>query len=236
MRAAVARGWVRFSETFESNLDFLYLDVLGWVTIGLGLLADPVEMLARMGVEFYWPGPGRVSACTADVRAAHAAVKAATALERGGGVAFGALPGNAIRATPESLAKAADYTLAKNEANVRKYFPGWDTFPAAGQMLILSMAWAMGSHAFGRWPHFVARVNEGDWLAVAVPHDDPSSCLMSEHGENEGFHLRNLASLELAKAAAFAVDHGLEEELDVDALLAAAKMARAAEGTAPARA
>ena len=146
------------------------------------------------------------------------------------------LPGNAIRATRESLAKAAAYKLAQNETNVRKYFPGWDTFPAAGQMLILSMAWAMGSHAFGAWPHFCARVNEGDWLAVAVPHEDPSSCLMSEHGENDSFHLRNLASLELAQAAAFAVDHGLEEELDVDAVIAGAKVARAAERTAPARA
>jgi GH24 family phage-related lysozyme (muramidase) len=227
MRQAVMGGWVLFSTDFESDLDWFYLDVFGWVTIGLGLLADPYPLVHAMGLEFYWPSTG-TEACTADVESAYRAVKAAKKLAGGGGKAFRYVKGNEIRATRESLARAAQRKLLQNEVLVRKFFPAWDSFPAAGQLLIMSMTWAMGAEKWHEWPHFCARVNAGDWSAVDVPHDDRNSCLMSEAHQNESFQRRNLASRELARRAAAAVASGNLDELDVAEVLHAAHLAQQA--------
>lgn len=232
MRQSVVDQWVMFSEDFESDCDWLYLDVECFATIGIGLLADPFPLVHAMGLDFYWPSNSEPASST-DIENAYRVVKAARHLARGGGKAYRYVRGNEIRATKESLARAAQRKLRLNEAGVRRFFPGWDTFPAPGQALIMSMDWAMGTGRFVSFPHFCARVNAGDWAAVAVLRDDPNSCQMNEQNENESFHRRNCASLELARLAAAAVESGDLESLDVPAVLvrahemSAATLARA---------
>lgn len=223
MRKAVGEQFFDFTIEFEADLDCLHLDVDGLVTIGPGLLVDPIALLA--GIDFYWPSSGQ-RATAADVADAWNAVHHAQDLREEGGGHFAGL--TVIRATRESLARVATARLARAESDLRRFFPGWERFPAPGQLLILSMAWAMGAGAFSRWPHFRAAVNAGDWAAVAAPRGVPASCQMDEARQNASFRLRNAADLELAKAAAFAVDHGLEDELDVAGVLARAKAALAA--------
>jgi len=218
IRPSVLDQWVPFSVTFESFLDFLYLDDEGLVTIGMGLLVDPQKYLA--GIDFVFPATGK-PAGPADVAAAWLKVKGLQKLAKGGGAAFASF--TTIRATADSLTRAAQRKLAADVALLLPFFPAFAAFPAAGQLLILSMAWAMGPEEFAKWPHFCAAVNAGDWAAVAVPHGAPASCEMSEVGENASFHLRNLANLELAKAAAIAVEHELLDDLDVASIIAAAR-------------
>jgi len=224
MRQTVLDQFVMFTEDFESNVDWLYLDVDGYVTIGLGLFVEPVSQLTAMGIEFVWPATGAPVA-RADVEKAWAKVKGMQYLREDGGGAFA--PATSIRATKASLARAAERRLLGQEVTIRKLFPGWDDFPAPGQLLIVSMSWAMGPQKLRLFPNFCSAVNLGHWAAVAVPHGEPASCQMSEVGQNESFRRRNVANLELARRAVTALAGGGVDELDVPSVLAFAREERA---------
>jgi GH24 family phage-related lysozyme (muramidase) len=232
MRQVVLGGWWTFTTDFESDLLSLYPDVAGWVTIGPGLLADPVQLLAAMDIEFRRISDGEL-ATSEEVSVQWSLVKSKRALGKLGGAKFLERVPPRLRATPESVERAAQRKLLQNEAGIRRFFPGWDAFPAPGQMLISSITWAIGAGAWVHWPNFCTAVNAGRWAAVAVPHGAPASCQMNEHGENDSFRRRNAANLELAKRAVVALAGGGVDELDVRSVLLAAYAATGQ--TVPAR-
>ena len=201
MRQAVLDGFLGFTQTFESYLTFLYLDVDGLVTIGYGNLVDPVESV--QGLEFAHPD-GTI-ATQAEVNQAWQIVKSQQASRAQGGDHYAKF--TSIRATPAAIQKLCEQKLAQIDQDVRKFFPAWDSFPAKAQLGITSMCWAMGSGRLLDFVHFRAMANLENWAAVAVPHSDPNSCMMNEQGENQSFHLRNLANVELFRRASLPNDN-----------------------------
>ena len=200
-------NFVSWTQTYEGYVSWFYCDVLGYVTIGYGNLADPYALVS--GLTFV--NTDDTPSTPAQVLAAWKAVKALHALAPEGGGTFARF--TSVRATKDSIIKLCAAKLAQLESQSRKFFPGWDDFPADGQLLVMSMSWAMGALAFAHWPHFCAAVNAGDWAAVAVPHGEPASCQMNEDGQNASFKARNAANMQLALNAAQAVTNGTVEAL-----------------------
>lgn len=149
----------------------LYLDAAGLVTIGIGNLVDPPNLLA--GIEFVRPNGER--ATPSEISQAWLAVHNAQA-QRGIG---GAKPFwktlTSIRATEASIAALCDRKLTAAEAIALHWFPEWESWPWKAQLGVLSMIWAMGDE-FARFPHFVAACRDLNWAAAAV------ECHMSEVG------------------------------------------------------
>lgn len=212
MRDAARAGFLGFTQRFEGATAYLYLDVKGLVTIGFGNLVDPVTLLS--GLTFRHPD--KTPATSAEVLAAWHAVKGRVDLAQDGGGAFAGLPGNAIRADEASILALCQRRLARNDLSLAVWFAGWSGFSADAQLLIHSMAWAMGTNEFVRWPHFVSAAIEGRWWDVATPHGVPASCQMDEARQNDSFKRRNAANLVLAQnativaASSASVDGGLD--------------------------
>jgi GH24 family phage-related lysozyme (muramidase) len=167
MYPSVAAAWVPINKQLEGFLTFLYLDTLGYVTTGMGDLCDPVASALALP----WVQHDGTPATAAQVTAAWAAVDACRTAPKGTlqpsglatqyGQAFA--PITSIRLTDDGVAQTILKQVARNEVELRKAFPAYDTMPADGQFAVLSMAWAMGSGFPATFKQFTAAVNAGDW-------------------------------------------------------------------------
>jgi GH24 family phage-related lysozyme (muramidase) len=210
VRDAVRAGALGFTVRFEGYRDKFYLDVRRLVTIGFGNLADPAALV--QGLDFVLADGS--PATYVEIAASWSAVKNDTTIDPEDGSAdYGALPGNIVRATRESIERLCMRKFAQNELALTHWFPGIFSFCADAQLLLASMTWAMGAGAFAKWPHFTAAVNRGDWRATAQKHGVPTSCQMDETGQNDAFRRRNAANLVLAKNAAIVSECGMDPEV-----------------------
>lgn len=157
MKVAVRNAFFAFSESFESLVDWLYLDVKGFVTIGLGDLVDPPALMA--GLVFL--RPDKSVATSSEIQAAWLKVKNLQSQAKAGGGTFANV--TSLRATHESIAKLVDAKLGLNESILTKAFPQWEEWPANAQMATLSMAWAYGAEFTHTWPKFTAACLRRDW-------------------------------------------------------------------------
>jgi hypothetical protein len=140
-------------------LNFMYTDAENYVTTGMGDLADPVSLALAMP----WKNPDGSLADSGSVTDQWTAVK-------NGGVnsSVNAGPLSTIRLDPSDIQVLVNAKLTANETQLKTYFPNWESFPADGQMAILSMAWAMGAGFPATFPAFTAAVNNNDWTTAAA--------------------------------------------------------------------
>lgn len=197
MRAQVAARFWAFSEYFEGLVDWLYLDVKRLVSIGVGLLFDP---LPASSVAFVVDGR---PATQAEVAAAWSIVKRSTLDPKKGGGQYATL--TRVRATRVSLEAFEARKLLSTEASLKTYFPTWDTWCCDAQLAVLSMGWAFGEHFPQTWPHFTAACNAGDWNEAAR-QAVPSASEMSK--QNDSFHKRIAANVKHLLAAAACTSNG----------------------------
>lgn len=198
----VRAGFFEFTRQFEGDVPYMYLDVLGFVTTGVGNLVDP--MFATLSLPWR-----RVSGELADaneVRAEWYRVKSmpkalvfthyhsATGLHLDD-AAIAALVGSKVEAFATELTR---------------HFAAFAAFPAEAQTAILSMAWAMGAGFPLTWPRFSASVRARDWRACAA------NCAIRSEG-NAGVIPRNRANAALFLAAADVRATPLDGVLPVDA-------------------
>lgn len=222
MRAVVRAAFPAFNKPFEGRLPFMYLDVKGLVTTGVGNLIDP--MADALGLPWRHKLDG-LPATRAEIVADWNTVKAAQALRRLGGGHFAQL--TKLYLDEDAIDALVLRRLDANEAGLRKGYPGWDSFPAPAQLAIHSMAWGLGT---GRlvpgstflFPHFRAAANSENWATCAGPPgcaDTDPSCrgeawiegngLPGPNPANPGLHPRNLANRELFFQAAAGADPDL---------------------------
>lgn len=162
MRAAVQEHFVEFVSEFEGSVNFMYLDVKGLVTTGIGNLIDPLPLATRLP----WTCMGLRDASTEEVRDGWLVVKGRQDLRMHGGMAYKDVC--ELRLPQIAIANLVHERLEEDEMELRHYFPAWTSFCADAQLGILSMAWAMGVGRFHDFPHFVHAANAGDWLTAAV--------------------------------------------------------------------
>jgi GH24 family phage-related lysozyme (muramidase) len=192
MRKVVADSFLDWNIPFEGLTTWMYLDIKGLVTTGVGNLIDPVSA----AVALPWRRAGGALASDQEKRDGWALVKARQDLKSYGGSAFrAACPLYLDRSAVDALVRVR---LFANDALLRQRFPGFDAWPADAQLAAHSMAWGMGAGGFTGFPRFSAAAQAQDWVTCA------KECRMQP--DVGGLKRRNDANQALFLAAATAAD------------------------------
>lgn len=197
MHASVNDAFPAFSKRFEGYVQWMYLDIKGLVTVGVGNLIDPEPN--ALSLPFVDLSGARANA--AQISAEWRKLKAMPELARKGHRACKAI--TALRLGDTDIDALVRQRLAANEAGLVKTFGKFPEWPADAQLALLSMAWAMGSGFPARWPRFTAACGSQDWSAAA------RDCRMKEAG-NPGIVPRNDANQRLFQNAHEVAAQGLE--------------------------
>jgi hypothetical protein len=171
----------------------MYLDIKGLVTVGVGNLIDPVEVAQALPFRFK-NNPG-VMATRDQIASEWQRLKGNPALARDGFRACESV--TELELSNEAIDSLILARLSQNEDFLKRqtWFQGFDTWPADGQLGLLSMAWAMGPGGPGQFSHFRAACQNMDFSAAA------KECKMDETG-NPGLVPRNRANVLLFSNAA----------------------------------
>ena len=198
MFPAVQAAFPAFSEKFEGRVPYMYLDIKGLVTVGVGYLIDPIEMALALPFRFK-TGPGIAapgSFATPDEIAwdwrkvkedpwlavkGYKACDAVTSLE---------LSDDSIDSLILKRA-VGDESLLKSQPS----FLNFEQWPADAQLGLLSMAWAMGPHGPAGFPRFCEASRALDFKTAA------EECAM-DAAANPGLVPRNRANFTLFLNAA----------------------------------
>jgi GH24 family phage-related lysozyme (muramidase) len=191
MRTSVVAKWREFNTPIEGLVRFMYQDIKGLITIGMGNLIDPVGLALSLPFRKRGGGP---FVGQAEIRAEWDLIKSKPELAQKGYTACDPL------CTLELDNDAIDQLIARrlwqNVAFLKhhKAFATFDDWPADAQMGLLSMAWAMGPGFGPHWPKFSGACEKLDFAAAA------DNCRVSEVG-NPGVVKRNDADERLFRNA-----------------------------------
>ena len=151
------------TEQFEGRTRHFYQDARRLVTIGVGLLADPLSLVDRLAFTFADGSPALPSQVAAD----WAIVKSDRTLDpRGGGVQYAHL--TSVRATDASIDALVTSHLTNDERALLGYYPFLTELPDAAQQAVHHLAFACGPHFPPGWPHFSAALLARDYEAAAA--------------------------------------------------------------------
>ena len=197
MHASVTDIFPTFSKRFEGYVTWMYLDIKGLVTVGIGNLIDPEA--SALGLPFV--DLNGVKASAAQISAEWRKLKGMPELAQKGHKACKAI--TTLRLQDPDIDTLVRQRLAANEVGLVKTFPEFQAWPADAQLGVLSMAWAMGSGFPAKWPRFKAACLAHNWLEAAA------DCRMKEAG-NPGIVPRNDANQQLFRNAHEVTKQGLE--------------------------
>lgn len=163
IRPAVEAAWIDFNADLEGRaIPWMYLDVKGLVTCGMGNLIDPVAAAVRLP----WRMPDGSLATQAQIAADWQALKSQPALAK---MHYKyAAPVTKVRLRPEDIDALIFSRLRANAADLTRTFPTFPSWPADAQLATLSMAWAMGSGFPRKWPSWSAHARLGRWAECAA--------------------------------------------------------------------
>jgi GH24 family phage-related lysozyme (muramidase) len=182
MHQAVLDIWHQFSEPLEGRVHWMYCDILGLITTGVGNLIDPVGEALKLP----WRYRDGSLASKITVAAEWRAVKAASNTLKKRHYHY-AQDYSTVRLTDDDIDELCRKTLLSNEYELKRTFGDWDAFPADAQLGILSMSWAMGPGFPHKFPRFTSHVSKGNWADAAV------ACKIRSAG-NPGVIPRNKAN------------------------------------------
>ena len=209
MRPAVSDAFYDWSAKYEGAVPTAYQDVKGLVSIGVGILADPVGLMLSLPLRW---SDGRL-ATPGEIQGEFSRIKGLGKgkIEDGNPAALGgwryARPYCNLHLDDEGMRYVVNRKLATNEAVLRGRFPNWDEFCADAQLGIMSYSWAVGSSFATIAPKLSQAIRTLDWLTAS------SESHIQETG-NPGVIPRNKAMVTLFRNAA-EVDR---QELDADVL------------------
>jgi GH24 family phage-related lysozyme (muramidase) len=193
MFPSVQSTFLAFSTKFEGCIPYMYLDILGLVTVAVGNLVDPVELAEALPFRFK-ANPG-TPATPAQIAAEWQTLKGNPDLARQGHLACAPL--TQLELGDDSIDALILKQLSGNEGFLKRQTPflNFDTWPADAQLGLLSMAWAMGPAGPGGFPHFSAACKNSDFNGAAA------ECGMNATN-NAGLVSRNQANFTLFSNAA----------------------------------
>jgi GH24 family phage-related lysozyme (muramidase) len=191
--ASVQAAFPNFSATFEGRVPYMYLDILGLVTVGIGNLIDPVE--EAQALPFQFKNAPETFATPDQIAAEWQTVKGDQSLKNNRFTVFD--PMTQLQLSDDAINTLVLNRLTRNEAFLKRqqWFADFDTWPADAQMGLLSMAWAMGPAGPGQFPNFRGACQNHDFSTAAA------QCKMNETG-NAGLIPRNRANATLFSNAA----------------------------------
>jgi GH24 family phage-related lysozyme (muramidase) len=192
MYPSVQSRFRAFNEPFEGSIHYMYLDVKGLVTVGVGNLIDPVEFAIALSFRFKATG---VPASKEQIATEWRKLKNDPILAKKGHLACAALTD--LELNDDTIGALIARRLMGNE-NLLKLQPSFkelETWPADAQLALLSMAWAMGPDGFSRFHRFRAACQKLDFNTAAAESK------LNEVG-NPGLIPRNRANFLLFSNAA----------------------------------
>lgn len=191
MRQATRDYFFEFTAKFEGVVNWMYLDVYGFVTVGVGNLLDTPTAAAEL------PFVHNSSSSLADTASKQQGwndVRRRQDLVSVGHLAFAAVCD--LRLSDNDIRDLVDRKLTENEASLVAVFPGFALWPADAQLGLLSMVWALGlSKLLSLFPRFCAACRSLDFDTAA------SECRI-QTARNPGVILRNIANEGLFRNAA----------------------------------
>ena len=191
MRSAVQAAFYGFNKPFEAEVPWMYLDVKGLVTVGVGNMLPTADAAAAL--PFVHGDDTSNTASDDEKRQGWQTIKARTDLTQSIYTVFKDLCD--LRLTSDGMSDLVASKLASNEGVLRATFSNFDDWPADAQLGVLSMAWAMGPGFPASWPSFTAACKQLDFTTASA------QCRMSETG-NPGVKPRNDADQTLFNNAA----------------------------------
>ncbi|MBI4908429.1 MAG: hypothetical protein HY820_32690 [Acidobacteria bacterium] len=193
MQPTVKAQFRAFNEPLEGAIPFMYQDIKGLITVGVGNLIDPAEL--AMELPFRWkqrPDLAKAGnrATRAEIRSEWNRIKGDTTLAAKGHRACEPLTN--LELSNEAIDDLIAGRLADNETKLKaqRPFKDFDNWPADAQLGLLSMAWAMGPNAFTAFKKFSAGCAKQDFDIAAA------ECKMNDE-KNPGLVPRNKANLTL---------------------------------------
>lgn len=196
MRAA----FVDFTAKFEGVVPWMYCDVKGLVSIGIGNLIDPIQMATALPFVRPDGSPADRSEIAAEwlriKNYPNAAALGHRAVEH---VAQ-------LRLTAGGVHDLVAGKLGQVDAQLAIYYPGYPLWPADAQLATISISWACGA-AFGakEFPKLAAFLAMRDFSGAV------RECHMDETG-NPGLRPRNAADAILYRNAAIVMAGGLDPD------------------------
>jgi GH24 family phage-related lysozyme (muramidase) len=218
MHKAVRDAFFAFSVSFESLVRWLYLDVKGFVTVGVGNLVDPPALLG--GLTFLRKDGSIATA--SEVHAAWLTVKNLQKHAKEGGGSKTFENATSLRVDPASIQRLVMAKLSANEVILKQTFPCWESWPACAQEAALSMTWAYGAAFTKTWPKFTWACLAHNWELAAL------ECRASKKElarQNPSFKKRNATQVALFYHAAQGGDPEVLMSIE-DALIEAVNTGR----------
>jgi hypothetical protein len=169
MHQSVIMALPDFLKQFEGKVNFMYLDVKGLVTIGIGNLIDPINMALKY--EFS-PKGGSGVASSGEVTTEWQTVKARKDLINAGSSAFNnitrlQLSDRGIKSMVLDGAAAIENYI-KTNGSARTFYGNFDNWPADAQLGFMGVAWGgIPLPQFG-WHKFHDACKDEDWDAASV--------------------------------------------------------------------
>ena len=181
---SVRNGFLAFSKPLEGRVPWMYLDIKGLVTTGIGNLIDPVGLALKL--PFVHGGDGS-PASEDEIRAEWQRLKDDQSLAQKRYTVCEAITD--LRLTDASIDELVLAKFDSNDRALRQAFSNWNDWPADAQLGAHSMAWA-GAGFPVKWPKFRAAAEARNWKAVATESN------IDETG-NPGVKARNAANAQL---------------------------------------
>ena len=192
MYPSVLSAFRAFNEPFEGWVPYMYLDIKGLVTVGLGNLIDPVDQATILPFRFKDTG---ALASAEQIATEWRRIKDEVWLAKKGHTDAGPL--TRLELNADAVDALVAERLNRNESYLMRQppFQQFAAWPADAQMALLSMAWAMGPAGPQKFTRFCAACVNLDFRTAAA------ECRMNEAG-NPGLAKRNSANRTLLLNAA----------------------------------
>jgi len=180
-------AFLPFTIPLEGAVPFMYLDVKGLVTTGIGNLIDtPADALSLP-----WLNADGSPATRMQIAAEWSYVKSRQDMKLRGGMAYGAV--THLRLDAAGVDAVVGRTLDRMDHQLAARFPTYEDWPWQAQLATMSMAWACGP-AF-HFPALAAALNAQDFTEAS------EQCHINEAG-NPGVIPRNKGNVALFLQAA----------------------------------
>jgi len=189
MHQSVLDIFPSFTAKIEGRIPYMYQDILGLVTIGLGCLIDPIQ--SAVNLPFRHTSDNELAG-TGAIIVEWNTIKSNKSLASKGHLAAKKIA--TLYLCEQSIDLLASKRMSQFEHDLKKGFPDWDNFPANAQLSIMSMAWAMGPLFYKEFPKFSKSCNMKRWMEAST------ECKIDELG-NAGLVPRNTANKTLLENA-----------------------------------
>lgn len=165
MHDAVREQIRGFLQENEGSIRWMYLDILGKVTTGVGFLIDSAKDAQAL---LFTQGDDGDRASAADIAAEWQKVKADQAGAKAGHRYF--KDRTRLRLSEEDIDELFSTKVDTFEAALKKNaaFAAFDEWPADAQLGLLGMAWALGTGFAAKFPAFAAACARRDFDKAAA--------------------------------------------------------------------